>query len=247
MKEFTLNRRFERLMTPVGLAGRRGTTRRQPRDGVQMDAAQMPFRSILSPGASAAPELREPPDFFHDLNLDQIVASITAGWKAYDLAPFFQAPLHDLDAIAWRQEVMQELGQKNVLDAITSFSQKMRAMREHLEQIEKLYYKFEKERWLLRAVEIYCGGLETLRDDLARLDLTSRGLRAFREYLTGYIGADSFARLAGDARKLTLDLAAIRYALVVKGSALTVRTCEGEADYSAEVERTIHHTSIAID
>ena len=51
----------------------------------------MTFRSVLNPlrdGNSAA-EMSEAPAYFADLNLDQIVASITADKQEYNLAPFF--------------------------------------------------------------------------------------------------------------------------------------------------------------
>lgn len=62
----------------------------------------MPFHSVLYERPDALHPAQEPqaPDFFHDLQLDQVVAAITAGRQEYDLAPFFQARLHDLDAIA---------------------------------------------------------------------------------------------------------------------------------------------------
>jgi DNA mismatch repair ATPase MutS len=203
-----------------------------------MDAAKSTFRSILFSDASAAAEPREPPDFFHDLNLDQIVATITAGWSGYDLAPFFYLPLHDLDAIAYRQEVMRELEDKTVMEIFTAFSQRMRSMREHLGQTQKLYYKHEKQRWFLRAVDIYCEAVTTLRAALASLDLSSRGMRGLREYLHGYVGSPAFQKLAGEADKLNADLVAIRYSLLIHGSAITVRGYEGEVDYSSDVERT---------
>jgi hypothetical protein len=101
-------------------------------------------------------EPHQAPVFFHDLNLDQIVEAIIAGWKEYDLAPFFYSQLNNLDAIAYRQEVMQDLEDKILMQSIKSFSGQMRAMREHLDQVKKIYYKRAMDRLFVGTVEIYC-------------------------------------------------------------------------------------------
>lgn len=54
------------------------------------------FHSILFRStADRVPDERlAAPDFFVDLNLDQIIAAITAGKEEYNLKPFFYMPLH---------------------------------------------------------------------------------------------------------------------------------------------------------
>jgi DNA mismatch repair ATPase MutS len=200
----------------------------------------MRFHSILFPGPDdpAEREKREAPDFFHDLNLDQVVGAITSGWQEYDLAPFFHAPLSDLDAISYRQEIMQDLDGKVLLQSVQSFSERMRTMRNYLNLANKAYHKREKERRFLGAVEVYCEAIEGLRHALNETALTSRGMRAFSEYLAEYVGSAAFTRLVTDATKLTSDLAAIRYSLLIKGDSITVSRYEGEIDYSAAVEKT---------
>jgi len=198
------------------------------------------FHSILFPGAedSAARGVHEAPAFFRDLNLDQVVDAVTAGWKDYDLAPFFQARLDDLDSIGYRQEIMRDLEGTILKQAVLSFSGRMRAMRQHLEQAEKRYYEPEKQRWFLDAAEIYIQAVEDLCLELGRLDLASRGMRSFRAYLAEHAGSPRYVRFAEAAKKLKSDLSAITYGLLLKGNSVTVRPCGAEIDYSAAVERT---------
>jgi DNA mismatch repair protein MutS len=55
----------------------------------------MTSHSILfeRPDAGIKKETAEEPEFFADLNLDQIVTGITAGRVEYNLKPFFYTPL----------------------------------------------------------------------------------------------------------------------------------------------------------
>jgi len=201
----------------------------------------MAFHSILFGKSDHPPngESLEPPSFFGDLNLGNVVDSIIASWKDYNLAPFYYLPLDDLDAIAYRQEVMHDLQQKALMDAVHRFSRQMRSMREHLEQAKKVDdYKYARERCFLGAVEFYCDAVEHLELSLKALDPSSRGLRAFREYLTEYVASPLFRGLQSEARGIKSDLSAIRYCLLLRDGAVTVRPYEGENDYSAAVEET---------
>jgi DNA mismatch repair protein MutS len=198
-----------------------------------------PFRSVLYRANDLGKqETREAPEFFHDLNLDQIVNAITAAWKDYDLTPFFYARLNNLDAIAYRQGVVNDLGCELVMQAVNSFSRQMREMRKRLDQANKLYYKYAIKRGFAGAVEIYCEAVERLSQDLIGLDVGSDGLRSFREYLKAYIEAASFMSLRTEANKVMSGLAAIRYALLIKDGGITVRHFDAEADYTADVERS---------
>jgi DNA mismatch repair protein MutS len=181
---------------------------------------------------------REAPACFHDLHLDQIAAAVTAGWEEYDLLPIFQAPLRDVDAVAYRQDVMRDLERAPVMDAVKAFSGKMRAMREHLGRAEKSAYAYEKALWFLNAAATYGEAVGDLGRDLDRLEPASRGMVALQAYLAAYTASDAFRTLLADAERLSADLSAIRYTMHIKGRTVSVRRYDGEADYSLAVERT---------
>lgn len=200
----------------------------------------MTFRSILFPNLAdrVADEALTAPEFFVDLNLDQVVAAVTAGKEEYDLRPFFYMPLRDADAIAWRHEIMRDLENARLFDAVCAFARAMRAMREHLAQCEKLTCRLQKERWFLDAVEIYCDAVTRLVHDLSVSGLRSRGLAAFRAYATRYAASGSFSSLIEQTKALAAGLSAIRYTVLIDGLRVQVHPYEGEPDQSAEVEAT---------
>jgi DNA mismatch repair ATPase MutS len=203
-------------------------------------ACPMTFHSILFEKTEDGikKETLEAPVFFVDLNLDQIINAVTAGKQEYNLKPFFYTSLNDIDAIRYRHEIFRELENNNLFENIKSFAQKMRAMREHLAQADKLHYKYQKESWFLAAVEIYCDAVNCLVHDLSLADLKSRGFLAFREYLTGYANSGPFRSLQVETEKLFDDLSSVKYCLLIKDGSIKVRQYESEIDYSAAVQET---------
>jgi DNA mismatch repair ATPase MutS len=200
----------------------------------------MTFQSILFENAEndSKDEPRKAPDFFGDLNLDQIIDAITAGKQEYRLQPFFYTPLKTLDAITYRHDIMRDLEQHMLFEQIQAFAQKLRAMRDHLTQAGKLHYKYQKERWFLDAVELYCDAVTGLVHDLSQAEVQSRGLLAFRAYMMDYAHSDHFTALHAETKGLKADLAAVHYCVQVSGNRVRVRTYANERDYSAEVLET---------
>src|SRR5712692_236740 len=200
----------------------------------------MSFQSILYPRIrpDVPTERAEAPEFFKDLNIDQIVAAATTGKDEYDLKPFFHRQLDDVDDIAYRHEVMKDLESPRLLERIGSFAEKMREMRRHLKQAEKLYYRLQKNAWFLDAVAIYCEAIRQLLADLKQTEPKSRGFRDFRQYLASYVKSESFNNLVADTKRVEADLRSVKYCVVIRGTGVTVRGYEAETDYSVEIERT---------
>ena len=164
------------------------------------EAAAVRFESILfeRPGAGPGTGGPQRPEFFADLNLDQVLKSMTAGREQYDLEPLFCTPLHEADAVRYRHEVLRDLETREVLDPVNRFAEAMRRMRRHLEQAQKLHYKLQKQAWFLDAGDIYCTAVRVLAREFAACEVSSGGFHGFRRYLGEYAGIRGL-RLAGHA------------------------------------------------
>lgn len=200
----------------------------------------MTFRSILDrrPRADMPAEQAEAPEFFHDLNIDQVVAAVTAGRDGYDLKPFFHRPLGDVDAITYRQEVMRDLENPNLFQRIGAFAEKMQQVRSHLRAVEQVHYRWHKNGSFLDAAAAYCALVQRLVADLTATEPRSRGFRKFREYLTSYVASKPFAELAADGERVQADLRSVKYTLSIRGLSVTVQRYRDEANYSSEIEET---------
>ena len=101
-------------------------------------------------------DLRGQPACFADLNLDRVVAAITAGRQEYRLEPFFSAPLDKAEEIAYRQDVFRDLIDDALRRPVEAFAQSMRAVRKHTRVVGDLHYARRQQAWFLDAVALYC-------------------------------------------------------------------------------------------
>ena len=198
----------------------------------------MAFHSILFDREdSSTPVVAEPP-FFGDLHLDQIASALIAGRDQYELAPFFYRPLHSVEAVRYRHQVLRDLEQEAVLDAVSVFAHAMERMRKHLALARTLHYARQRQRWFLAAVSAYCESVGSFVEQLSRLELRAPGFIALRDHLVSYAQSDAFAPLAAETRELESELARITYAIQIKGNHVKVDAYVGEPDMSEEVEQT---------
>jgi hypothetical protein len=197
----------------------------------------MPVTSILFGQPVTVGEPPEP-SFFSDLYLDQVFAGVAAGREQYALAPFFRTPLRDEAAVRYRHQVFKDLEDQDTGTAVRQFAERMRAVRDDLAQARKLRYRHQKEAWFLSTARTYCTAVAELAAALAQADLVSRGLTAFRDFLSGYAASAGFTGLAAEAAEVAGALDGITYCVKIRGPRVTVTRYEGESDFSADVVAT---------
>jgi DNA mismatch repair protein MutS len=199
----------------------------------------MTFCSILFENVQDRPhDSTNAPDYFADLNCDQIVDAITAGKEQYNLKPFFYSCLRSAEAIAYRHSVMKDIENPSLLECVNAFAKKMCDMRQFMAGVNKIHYKEYRQGWFLDAVENYCESVSSFFYDLSKIELRSAGFIGFRSYLSHYVSSPDFQSLWRKTREIKNDLSTIRYCVRIKGDKVTVRHHDFESDYSIEIEET---------
>lgn len=211
----------------------------------RIECRRVAAHSILFAAGDGVPadlEDRPQPEFFADLNLDQIAASVI-GKDQYTLAPFFYSPLGEVDAVRYRQEVFQDLERDDVHELVAAFESqslvakftyRSREMRnEHHD-----FGHYHRARWFLNAVERYCQTVTALAQGLARVDVRSRGLLGLQSYLDGYLSSAAFTEMQAESHRLEQALDAVDYCVLVKGDRVTVGRYRDQVDYSEQVIAT---------
>jgi len=197
------------------------------------------FESILYPSLKNVQyETPDQPDFFSDLNLDQIIDAITASKEEYNLKPFFWTALRDPEIVRYRQEIMRDLENKTVMSCVKAFADRMSTVRRYLALVERLSYDYHKKGWMLEAALVYGNAVTDLVRDLANAPLTSRGLLAFRSWVQNYAQSQAFRSFITEAQQVKQALSELKYCVIIESGKFKVKRYEGETDYSIEIEKT---------
>lgn len=212
-------------MPPVEITVHRSGSDRAPAE--PPTAPSILYLGDRDPGGWAATE----PACFRDLNLDQVVAGITAN-RPSELMPLYRTPLADVDSIAYRQEIFADLADPDVRHAVDTFARR-RVVAQFDDRTGELrsddggFRHRYRQRWFLNSADEYCSAVSDFESNLRAAPIRSRGLLALREYVTSYLDSARFRALRQETADLETGLGRIRYVLAIRGDRLTVAPDDG--------------------
>ncbi len=178
------------------------------------------------PGTAERPPV---PECFADLQLDAIVATLTAGRDEYRLRPFFHTLLPDPDAVAYRHAVFHDLEDDERRADVLAFARGMRQVRGLQAQGAGLPEPLQRERLFLDAAVAYVSTVDQLAANLGRRPPASRGLQAVNAYLSGHVAGDAFRALRAEAIRVRDLIAAVYYELTLLRDRVVVARIDGGA------------------
>lgn len=203
-----------------------------------MKSEPAPFSILFeSLGASREAEDREAPDFFADLNLDQVFDAVAATRREYNLAAFFRSPLASEAAVVYRQDVFRDL-ESGLAEPVAAFAEQMRQVRSHLTASDKIHARYSGAAWFLDAGEIYCTAVMDLEGALGNAEHASIGFQRCSAYLTEYVHSPGFKQLLEETAHIKRGLGELRYCVRVRGSRVVVTDYRDEPNYSLDVLAT---------
>jgi hypothetical protein len=198
----------------------------------------MGIRSILFGTFEHAgePSVAEP-EYFRDLNLDQVVQAATEAAGVPEVTSYFHHPLHDADLVAFRQWVFRDLEDPAVLRVAERFTTSMTRARARLDAMARRKHPPQVHRLFLEIVLDYTAAVSGLAEGLDAAGVTSPGLRALREDVAEHIRAAPFSGLRQGARRLRDRLGEVRYDLFLHGDQVSVapNVEDGRFDFTERV------------
>lgn len=198
---------------------------------VAAGAKVMVFNSLLWPEGRVVHFAEEDPDFFVDLNIDQIITGITAAYGDYDLRTLFRTMPESIDTVRYRQEIFRDLQNQETLAALKDFSTKMKSVYGILSGIERLY-EYQKQGWHLDAALMYFDAMRDFAGRLGNAHLDSQGLWSLRDYVKAYVDSRFFRETSEEARRVKSGLSSIHYEMSIGSTRVTVRKDRGRENYN---------------
>lgn len=193
----------------------------------------MAFISIL--GMAKNEEIqKKQPDFFGDLNLDQVVNRIQKNWPDYQVKEYFYS-FPEKEDIIYRQRIYRDIKTASLYDKLMQFSADMRRSAE-----KELPPSFSGEElqgacWQLESVYYYCKAVvelkQELEDGIGKRGITSDGLKELLNFLNELCKEPAFDRMQKDAYRVWEMLTGTRFLLEIEGNKLRISPVAQEGAY----------------
>ncbi|MBQ8799501.1 MAG: hypothetical protein IJZ55_08050 [Lachnospiraceae bacterium] len=171
------------------------------------------------------------PDFFLDLNLNQIVKELQNNADEYDIRKMFFRLPKDFETVCYRQEIYREIRGKHLEKQFDLFSRKMRETRQYLERHKGAEQKQQYQMYWFNAVSEFTDGVDLLRETLVEAKPESKGLAGLLTFVEELCGTSVWEECRKEKEKIKGMLSGLQFELSMDGTNLKVRARQREEYY----------------
>ncbi len=171
------------------------------------------------------------PEFFIDLNLNQIVRELQNNVDEYDVREMYYRMPKNYETVCYRQEIYREIRGKHLEKALDAFSQKMRETRKYKDLHGKAENKQQYQMYWFNTVSEFTDGVDLLRESLAKAMPEAKGLSDLLGVVEELCGKKLWEECRRDKEKIKGMLSGLRFELSIDGTNLRVRSQQREQYY----------------
>ncbi len=181
------------------------------------------------------------PEFFVDLNMDQIVDQIVVERRKYDLRRYFNRMPEELAVTKKRQEVQKALGDAEFFEGLLKFSDYMLCARGYAADYQEAERELCRQKLLLDCGEQYILALDTLSKAFSAGrggkkqgskdgggDKTGDLFRAFAEKFYTYMEGEEFKTFCRETKNLSDEFKNMQFRVEFNGGRMRVVPACGE-------------------
>ncbi len=170
------------------------------------------------------------PDFFLDLNIDQLFKMIQDQVPGYDITQMYYHFPKNAQEEAYRRCVYQDVKNPEIYASLENFSKRMRKFSKALASREEVESHLQICAWHVTAAYTYAKAVDDLHQDLNRLPVKSDGLIGLKGYLNEYVRQKEYITLKEISYQIQNQLDNMRLILEIENNKITVTegTLEGE-------------------
>lgn len=188
--------------------------------------------------------VQQMPEYFRDLNLDQIASCAMAEYEKFDIAKHYYTILRDEKTISYRQEAMREMENEQVLQAARDLCEIVVAVSRLLPKLENSLKgqgpmennAMTKGSFLNAAVK-YIVAVQTFAEKAKELDMRSGALHGFAGYLEEMFQKPEWQAFLQHVVRVRGAFDEANYCLLIKNSTIRLRKYEGQEDEGEYVRR----------
>ena len=187
------------------------------------------------------------PSFFRDLNLDQYVRSLCEMYDESELRPYFYCVSRDYATAKYRQEVVHDLEDPEIREAVNSFIAKVGEAVNCRQCADSVSATVQKCKWYVDCVNAYYQAMEDLCLAFNRKPPKSRAFYGLHQELFHILNTATVKRLRATSKTLNDEFAKFTFHLTINKDKASFDLAYDPADYCGPIRTALAHGNVVLD
>ncbi len=181
------------------------------------------------------------PDFFTDLNLNQFAENVIAIWEDSDIRPFFYYVSDSIATTKYRQEVVRDLGQAELREALGRFISGIGTAIRYQQYAESINTSVQKWKWRLDSILVYYQTIENLCIEFNQTPPSSHAFYGLHKELHQLLNENEVLKLRSKAKAIQDEFLNMRYHITINKDRATLDFQYDDTDYCFPIRNAFAH------